>query len=93
MIIALDWDNTFTRDTDMWQDLILAAEYRGHTVYIVTSRDMDTPIEFIPEGIKNIIYCASRAKEEVVKEWGLKIDVWIDDDPLYIIKGFVDDEG
>lgn len=90
MKIALDWDNTFTKDTDLWQSFVLQSNARDHKVWIVTSRGKDTPIEFIPEGVQTVIYCEYRAKEKVTNERGIKIDVWIDDDPRYIVEGFVE---
>jgi hypothetical protein len=89
MIIALDWDNTFTRDQDGWQDFILGMKARGHKIWIVTARGEDTPIEMTPEGLSGIVYCNYRAKMRVTELMGLKIDVWIDDDPEMIIDGFV----
>lgn len=90
MIIGLDWDNTFTRDTEFWQQFINNARFGCHAVYIVTSRDMDTPIEFIPDGVSGVVYCKYRAKQKVIEEQGIKIDIWIDDDPEFITGGFID---
>ena len=92
MIIALDWDNTYTRDTKFWDKfLALNAEW-GNTIYIVTSRGMDTPIEFIPTGVDGVIYCNYRAKKDVTRQSGIDIQIWIDDDPYYITTGFITDD-
>ena len=82
MRIALDWDNTFTSDTVFWQKFILSCP--NWDVYIVTARSPDVPIEFIPEGIKGVIYCSWEAKKN-----HFNADIWIDDDPGAIINGYV----
>lgn len=92
MNIGLDWDNTYTRDPQLYNGFIDIAVLRGHNVYITTSRGMDTPIEFIPIGIKTVIYCNYRAKYDVTRQQGIVIDNWIDDDPYYITTGFVTDD-
>lgn len=81
MQIALDYDATYTVDRDFWDDFIKNAVNRGHSVLCVTMR--------YPEDVINIpcdVYYTSRqAKGAYVKEHNIKIDVWIDDSPLYIL--------
>lgn len=90
MNIGLDWDNTFTKDYDLWQEFVIRASDRGHKVYITTSRSPDLELEANPTEIERIIFCSFRAKKIVTEEQGIKIDIWIDDDPEYINKGFVE---
>lgn len=94
MNIMIDYDNTYTADPIMWRNLLPRIQgVYGHSVYLVTSRDSDTPVEtskdFENMGIP-IIYAAYRAKRRVCEEQGIEIDVWIDDEPKYIDTGFVD---
>lgn len=91
MNIALDWDNTYTRDTHDWQRFIELFEGL-HNIWIVTSRGEDTPIEFIPDYIEGVVYCNYRAKKLVTEKRGIKIDIWIDDDPKWIEEGFVESD-
>jgi hypothetical protein len=90
MNIMIDYDNTFTADAPMWQDVIFEF-LQKHRVFLVTSRGMDTPVEhteyFVDMGIP-IVYCDYYAKKDVCEKQGIKIDIWIDDDPKYIIEGF-----
>jgi hypothetical protein len=76
MKIALDYDNTITRDPLFWSSFIQMARQRGHEVKIVTSRAPHMDI-----GVKGIevIYCSFKAKDQ---HWDA--DVWIDDDPKHI---------
>ena len=95
MIIALDYDNTYSRDTELWDKFITNAQEHGHRVQIVTSRSKDTPVEhevWFKETYRvYVTYCEYRAKKQVTEELGIKIDIWIDDDPEYIGKGFIND--
>ena len=94
MNIMIDYDNTYTADVDMWRSII-PLFLVGHNVYLVTSRGMDTPIELANDFVEwriPIIYCEYRAKKDVCEEQGIKIDIWIDDDPYYINTGFVGGE-
>ena len=94
MIISLDYDDTFTKDVYLWQDFIDAAHAHGHTIYVITSRDKDTPVEyedwFLDLYNIEVIYCAFKAKRKVAEELGIKVDVWIDDNPYRIDVGYVE---
>lgn len=89
-IFGLDYDNTFTADPKAMQAFIDLMVDHGHQVYITTLRSPDLKLERVPLSISGIIYCSFRAKKIVTREQGIKIDIWIDDDPKYIEKGFVE---
>jgi hypothetical protein len=76
MVIALDYDGTYTADPPLWDAFIQSAQARGHTVKIVTMR-------FASEEIVNppveVIYTSRNAKSAY-----LKPDIWIDDSPHWI---------
>ena len=86
MNIAIDFDNTWTVDPDMWQAFRVLAELQGHSCIIATnrykwSRDMDRwmlPVDM------TVIYCGGEYKDVACKMQGWKIDVWIDDTPRMI---------
>lgn len=91
----IDYDNTYTADVNMWRIILPTIKRCGHNVYLVTSRDVDTPIELVQDFVDMkipIVYCAYRAKRDVCREQGIDIQVWIDDDPYYINTGFVTEE-
>lgn len=89
MLIALDYDDTYTRDPLLWNWFVAQALDRGHTVYCVTSRQ-DTMLDeirytlgqLIPE--ENIIACGHDPKRTVTQNLDIMIDVWIDDNPEMI---------
>lgn len=76
MKIAIDFDNTFTVDPELWIGFIQAARARGHEVTVVTSRfpHMKPPIEGI-----DVVCCSFTAKRK-----HHQADIWIDDDPYHI---------
>ena len=95
LAIMIDYDRTYTADPDLWRVILPIIQSKGHKVYLVTSRGMDTPVElaedFVQMGIP-IIYCEYLAKRDVCRKQGIHIDIWIDDDPYYIDKGFVTED-
>lgn len=85
MKIALDFDDTFTKDPTFWLDFIDKAELRNHEVIIVTFRDPSLPIHLkvpIP-----VFYTSYTAKRQYMENKGIDIDVWIDDSPETILRG------
>lgn len=87
----MDYDNTYTRDPLMWRNIIKIMEDNGHNIRIVTSRSPDMILD--DDWVLNklpITYCSFRAKKTVCEEQGISIDIWIDDDPLYITTGFIE---
>jgi predicted metal-dependent phosphotriesterase family hydrolase len=83
MKIALDFDQTITRDPELWSKFIELAKQRLHQITIVTFRsngDGNDDIEaFAEEHGLNIVYTAGVQKASV-----FDADVWIDDMPEII---------
>lgn len=95
MNIALDYDGTYTLDTNLWIWFINQALNKGHKVFIITARnrELDQNAELIDlerRGVR-VIYCDGVAKKHVILmlqsrgEENLKIDIWIDDKPESIV--------
>lgn len=78
MIIALDYDKTYTADPALWDDFIQSAKDRGHSVKIVTMRYASEPIESVSV---DVVYTSRKAKATV-----FKADIWIDDSPSWIFQ-------
>jgi hypothetical protein len=76
MLIALDYDKTYTADPALWDDFVRLAQTRGHEVKIVTMR---RPDEAINDVLVDVVYTSRKAKASVVKA-----DIWIDDSPSWI---------
>lgn len=101
MNFGLDFDDTFTSAPDLWRSFIEQAENSGHKVYVVTCR-RDTEAnreEVIGEidGCKRsvrvglaphrFLFTGLSAKRWFTEQKGIRIDVWIDDDPKCIEHG------
>lgn len=91
MLIALDFDGTYTLDPVTWNDFIVLMKSRGHRVIYVTSREpnsaMATEVSkaLASTGI-TIIFSGTEFKRTVTERFGYKVDVWIDDFPSMIEK-------
>lgn len=89
MLIALDYDDTYTRDPAMWDRFIRLAVASGHSVICVTMRHEGESAD-ARESIGQLcqVYCTGRrAKLEYMTEVGRIPDVWIDDSPMFITQG------
>lgn len=89
MNIALDYDGTYTADSTLWDRFVADAKERGHKVWIVTCRrDTDENREDIgrPAGCL-VLFTNLSAKRWALEQRGLRVDVWIDDDPDCVMRG------
>ncbi len=89
MLIALDYDDTYTLDCEFWNKFILNAKEKDYKVICVTMR-YDNMIEG-PDVINSIgklckvIFTGRHAKKEFVNYMKIFPDVWIDDSPQWIL--------
>lgn len=81
--IALDYDDTFTEDTELFSRFVLQAKYKGHEVKFVTWRTPDRDNHDIEAHANildiDVIYCSGKAKRKCYAA-----DIWIDDSPYAI---------
>lgn len=93
MNIGLDYDDTYTADRRLWRDVIGLMKGYGHDVRFVTFRFSE------PNGYDNVdilydaetlqipvIFCNGVQKDEVCRQLGFFVDIWIDDFPVGIPK-------
>lgn len=91
MLIALDFDDTYTADPPFWDSFIVLAQRHGHEVICVTCR-RDTPenreIVAIPLlRWSSHYFTGLAAKRWFLEQHGIAVDVWLDDDPECVYKG------
>jgi hypothetical protein len=87
MLLALDYDDTYTRDPEFWDAVIELAKQRGHSVICATMRYLHegADVEAALLGkVENIIYTGRKAKHNAVHAAGYMPSVWIDDSPHWI---------
>jgi hypothetical protein len=89
MNIALDFDDTYTRDPELWDQFIFLSRTRGHDIRIVTFRKStmrDPALDNI--GIP-VIFTEYTQKRAHCNKLGWYVDVWIDDSPEFIVNPVV----
>ncbi len=82
MLLALDYDGTYTADPALWEGFIRDARIAGHEVICVTMRYPSEPIEMSCE----TVYTSRQAKMSFMNSIGRLPDVWIDDKPHWIFQ-------
>jgi len=95
MNIALDYDDTYTRDPEFWNRFINMCWVKGHYVCICTCRgdNEHERIKLVESGdiITDrvpVFYTDGQAKREyMTRVGGILIHVWIDDMPDLILEG------
>lgn len=81
MRISLDYDGTYTKDPVLWNTFCALAHRLGHEVVCVTMRYPTEPIQVpVP-----VIYTSRQAKVQFMEERDLKVDIWIDDRPYWLL--------
>jgi hypothetical protein len=91
MRIALDWDDTFTRDPDMWVQFIRLALRNKHEIRIVTmryERELDDVRLFLARNDVPIPVIATgrEQKRTFCNQLGWLPHIWIDDCPEFIVE-------
>lgn len=89
MLIALDYDGTYTTDPELWDQFIANARMRGHEVYCVTMRYAETENEEVETNlgakVDKIIYTNRKAKKAAFRiQCNKNPDIWIDDNPDWL---------
>lgn len=88
MLIAIDFDETLTADSQLWSRFIASAKSLGHRCICITARrrtedNVDSIRQWMTtHGVDLPVYYTGLAsKVEYARKAGLKVDIWIDDDP------------
>jgi hypothetical protein len=87
VLIALDYDDTYTKDPDFWVAFIDMSKQRGHTVIGATMRCESESADMDPrytQGIQ-VEYTCGRAKLATLAKRGIYPNIWIDDRPDWIV--------
>lgn len=92
MNIAIDFDDTYTRDPQFWNIFVINAIQRNHKVYCVTARAHAQDEEVLGSigkvvGPENCYFTAMQGKRAYMWANKIRIDVWIDDMPDMIVNG------
>lgn len=88
MLIAIDYDETYTEDPEFWDLVIGLAVTRGHSVICATMRfehEGQEIIDNLKTKVERIIFTGRKAKVNAVEEAGYYPSVWIDDSPHWLL--------
>lgn len=89
MLLALDYDDTYTRDPEFWNTFIELVKKRGHSVICATMRadvphEADEVREALGKRVEAIVFTNRKAKHIAVHAAGYMPSVWIDDNPQWV---------
>ena len=89
MVIALDYDDTYTLDPEFWDEFVDIAHHAHHEVLIVTARpwaEVHLADIRATQGLLELpIYATGlMGKRAYMNSIGVNVDVWIDDLPEWI---------
>ena len=84
MLIAIDYDKTWTEDPDFWNQVVCIGRSRDHSFVMVTARSKwsdDMARSNLPQDLP-IVYTGGRElKRKAAFQAGHYVDVWVDDMP------------
>jgi len=90
MIIALDYDGTYTADKQLWNMFIEYARDCGHEVIVATMRyeatESQPVMEELGHRVSRIIFTNRKAKKSEVRKQYTDPDIWIDDNPEWLFE-------
>lgn len=87
MLIAIDYDDTYTRAPSFWDEVISTAIDQGHSVICVTARaerDRKEVEDDLGGMVEAILCTGGKAKHPFAYAAGFMPSVWIDDQPQWI---------
>lgn len=89
MILALDYDDTFTKDPHLFYHFAELAKSAGWTVYGITMRYPHEASNMDPryaEVCDKVFFTGRKAKWYFCEQNNIKVDIWIDDAPWWILR-------
>lgn len=87
MVIALDYDGTYTLHPEFWLGVIQMARSVGHEIFCCTMRTPEEAKEMDKRltSVVQVIATSRQGKREFLRERGITPCVWIDDMPDFIV--------
>lgn len=85
LTVAIDFDETYTADTQAWAEVIRVLQRSGHVVICVSARRNDIRHRqhlenSLPDGVC-VLLSYDEPKRSYAKKQGYDVDIWIDDTP------------
>lgn len=89
MLIALDYDDTYSRDPVFWDRFLQLAASSGHRVICLTMRYPEEAVSLSCD----VFYTSRKAKKPFAENLLLHVDIWIDDAPHFILMDSIEVTG
>lgn len=83
-VVGVDFDETISDNPIAWLKVMASLEQSGYQVVVVTWRSPQTypeDLQFLVDKGYKIYYTSFKAKRPYMKEQGVPISIWIDDNP------------
>ena len=91
MIIAIDYDGTYSVAPELWNQFIKLFQEAGHTIICVTGRteDLSQPVMNSIGNLVPVIFAGGLPKREACKKRNYEVNIWIDDMPEMITSSYL----
>lgn len=90
MIVALDFDETYNKAPGLFDIIVKNFQGDGHIVILATYRHPVEDYDPLFERLKNnkvLVICTDgKGKKKFLEDMGIKVDIWIDDNPRSILE-------
>lgn len=83
-VVAFDFDETISDNPEAWLAVMTLLERHGYHCVVVTWRSSDTypeDLQFLVDKGFAVFYTSLQAKRQYMKEQGIDVAIWIDDNP------------
>ena len=87
-VIGIDFDETISDKPSTWLNIMLLLERAGYHVVVVTWRapnEWPEDLQFLVDKGFKVHYTSRQAKEVYMASKGIKVSIWIDDNPFAIL--------
>jgi hypothetical protein len=91
MIIAIDYDGTYSINPELWNQIINLFMDAGYSVICVTGRtkELGQPVLDSIGKLVPVIFAGGLPKREACKNRGYNVGIWIDDMPEMITSSYL----
>lgn len=89
--IAFDFDQTISDDPHLFTSVMGIFEHFGWHVIVVTYRlphVCPEDLDFLKEKGYKVYFTGHKAKDEFMREEGIHVDIWVDDEPQTIVQSW-----
>lgn len=89
LVFGIDFDGTFAADPLFFKAFVSLLRASGHSCVMVTGREdvpgLAEPVRALVGDLMPIVFAGGTWKKDAAKAAGWIIDIWIDDNPTYIM--------